>query len=170
MIYFRGFSDEPPFLFRFCPLLLLLILTGCTSVPAGSAALDLYIIDLEVARDRVTERIGILVQNDPFGTYLEGRHSTPAKLTTVPITLSIKQLKHWADPHGNAPGGKSLRARLTLEFQLREQINDARNTRIIIRPVFEVYVSRWGDRRQWIEWMSNGVVETIIEDQLRQNP
>lgn len=148
---------------------MLLALIGCTSVPTKSAALDPYIVDLDMPDSRVIEQIGILVQNELFDTHLAGRDSTPAKLLTVPVELSIKQLKRWANPHGNAPGGKPLQARLTLEFQLHEQINDEHNTRLLIRPVFKVYISSWGDRRQWVEWMSNGAVESFIEDQLRQS-
>ncbi len=169
MSIYRGFSDGPPFHFRYYPLLLLLVVTGCASVPARSAALDPYIVDLEVPPDQVLERIGILVQNDPFGSHLEGRRSALSKLTTGPINISIKRLKQWAKPHGNAPGGKPLRVRMFIEFQLLERVTDEHHTRVVVRPVFEVYLSSWGDRRQWVEWMSNGVVEAIIKAQLLQD-
>ncbi len=124
---------------------------------------------MEIPRELVLERIGILVQNEPFGSYLENRYSAPGVLTTSPIDISLKRLKQWAEPHGNAPGGKPVRSRLSLEFQLRESVADESHTRVMIKPVFEVYTSYWGDRRQWVEWMSNGVVEAIITAQLQQN-
>lgn len=163
----RGFSNGPPLLLRSYAIVLLAVLAGCTSLPLKSAALDPYIVDLERSRYQVSEDLGIIVQNKPFNARMDGRSSTIYALTSVPIDISVRQLKRWAKPHINAPGGKPLQARLILKFHLREQVSNARKTRVIVQPLFEVYVSNFGDRRQWIEWMSNRTVEELVESLLQ---
>ncbi len=161
-----GLSNGSPFLLRHLYLVVLLACGGCATATRPSEALDPFVLDLPATLASVSEQIGSIIQYEPFLSHLEARHSSVNKLVTAPKGLTMKQLKKWADPHGNAPSGRPIKARMTIEFQLREQIAGSNRTRLIIKPIFEVYISSWGDRRQWVEWMSNGAVEAIIEARL----
>ncbi|MBA7595022.1 hypothetical protein ES703_01981 [subsurface metagenome] len=94
-----------------------------------------------------------------YGLELDIRRTTPNSLITLQQTLSLKGLKALAYPGKPGLWGKALHADLHVLISIRPSYTRPDFRRVTIQPVFMVYISRWGDRRQWIQWRSNGTLE-----------
>lgn len=111
------------------------------------------------------------VRSSRFGLDLDVRASHPDVIRTRSQTLDARGLKALAVRGDPGLRGVLLAARLTVELVIRPSHVQAGTSRITIQPEFMAYISRLGDHRQWIRWLSNGVLEddlfTRIEAQLQ---
>jgi len=90
---------------------------------------------------------------------LDTRRTAPDSLITLRQILSLKDLKVLAYPGKPGLWGKALHADLQVLISIRLSYTSPDFSRVTIQPVFMVYISRWRDRRQWIQWRSNGMLE-----------
>ncbi|UCD38937.1 MAG: hypothetical protein JSW54_05520 [Fidelibacterota bacterium] len=99
------------------------------------------------------------VRSSEYGLEIDTQHSTPATVITKHQPLSRKALRKLA--FAGTPGikGRVLYADFHVQFSIRSSFSRPEYSRVTVEPVFMVYLSRWGDHRQWIQWRSNGVVE-----------
>ncbi len=99
------------------------------------------------------------ILQSPYGLVLDSRSSQPGRLVTYLQALPLAGLEALAAPGQTALRGKKLRATLQLVITIREAPGVSTTTRVRVEPTYRVYLSLWGDRRQWIEWRSNGTLE-----------
>ncbi len=136
-----------------------LILPGCAGwrgpgVPILPAYQDFpgapsdLLIDVETA-----------ILKSPYKLQLDSRSSIPGRLLTYEQALPLPALEALAEPGRPTLRGKKLRATLQLVITISEAPGNSTTTRVRVEPTFRVYLSLWGDRRQWIEWRSNGILE-----------
>ncbi|UCH11184.1 MAG: hypothetical protein JSU61_04660 [Fidelibacterota bacterium] len=81
---------------------------------------------------------------------------------TLHRPLSRKDLRKLAYPGKPSVKGRALYADLHVQMTIRSSYKEAGYSRVTIEPIFMVYISRWRDRRQWIQWRSNGVLEADL--------
>ncbi len=93
---------------------------------------------------------------------MDTRHTTPNSIITLHQPLPVKGLKALAYPGRPGLWGKALHADLHVLLSIRPSHARPDYSRVTIRPIFMVYISRWGDRRQWIRWRSNGTLESEL--------
>jgi hypothetical protein len=68
----------------------------------------------------------------------------------------LRRLAYRGDP---SLRGKPIHADLHIQLSVRPSYLRDDHSRITVQPVFLVYISRFRDRRQWIQWRSNGALE-----------
>ncbi len=93
---------------------------------------------------------------------LDTRRTTLDTLITQPLPLSKRTLKQLAAPGITGLKGKLMGAELQLVLSIRSSYTQSEFSRITVQPIFLVYVSRWRDQRQWIQWYSNNKLENEI--------
>ena len=145
---------------RWSIVALLLSLPSCAGRPASAGAPQPpayreYSAQLPVLYDAAIAA----VTASEHDLELDFRRSSRTRLVTFQRPLPLRQLRALA--HKTRPGlrGKTLSASLQVRFSLTPARSDPALSRLTITPVFMVYISSWGDQRQWIEWRSNGVLE-----------
>jgi hypothetical protein len=87
------------------------------------------------------------------------RHSSPEFIVTLHQNLSLKKLRKLAYRGNPGLRGKPIHADLHVQLSVRPSYVQDDHSRITVQPIFLVYISRFRDRRQWIEWRSNGTLE-----------
>ena len=93
------------------------------------------------------------------GMQIDPQLSTASTLVTTYRPVSLRQLKTWT-ASGHAPiRGRPLHARYRLQIKVGSLADRPDSARVMISPSYAVYISAFGDRRQWIEWPSNGRLE-----------
>lgn len=95
----------------------------------------------------------------PYGLVLDSRASRPGRLVTYVQALPLEALEALAAPGRTGLRGKKLRATLQLVITISAAPGISTTTRVRVEPTYRLYLSLWGDRRQWIEWRSNGTLE-----------
>lgn len=149
----------------FFPLLIIaclaafLILTGCAGRGApGEPPLPAF-QDFPGAPSDLTIEVETAVLHSPYGLLLDSRSARPGCLVTYVQALPLAALEALSEPGRSALRGKRLRATLQLVITIRAAPGNPTTTRVRVEPIYRVYLSLWGDRRQWIEWRSNGTLE-----------
>lgn len=92
------------------------------------------------------------------------RHSSPENIVTLHQTLSMKELRRLAYRGDPSLRGKAIHADLHVQLSIRPSYVRDDHSRVTVQPVFLVYISRFRDRRQWIQWRSNGTLEGDLLD------
>jgi hypothetical protein len=90
------------------------------------------------------------------------RHSSPENIVTLHQTLSMKELRRLAYRGDPSLRGKAIHADLHVQLSIRPSYVRDDHSRVTVQPVFLVYISRFRDRRQWIQWRSNGTLEAEL--------
>lgn len=90
------------------------------------------------------------------------RHSSPEFIVTLHQKLSLKKLRKLAYQGKPSLRGKPIHADLHVQLSIRPSYVRDDHCRITVQPIFLVYISRFRDRRQWIEWRSNGMLENEL--------
>ena len=138
----------------------ILSLAGCAGGSARDSSAQLpYFREYPVALQVLAAAAAEAVAASYLGLELDTRQSRPTRLITVPQPLPIKAARRLARPGRPGLRGRPLAARLHVELTLAPSRSRKDASRITIQPVFRVYISRWGDQRQWIQWQSNATVE-----------
>ncbi len=99
------------------------------------------------------------VRSSRFGLKLDVRASHSGVITTRSQSLDRKGLKALARRGDPGLWGVLVSARLTVRLDVRPSRVQPGYSRITIQPEFMAYISRLGDHRQWIRWLSKGVLE-----------
>ncbi len=99
------------------------------------------------------------VLQSPYGLLPDSRSARPGHLVTYVQALPLAALEALAAPGRTTLRGKKLRATLQLMITVSAVPGNSSTTRVRVEPIYRVYISRWGDHRQWIEWRSNGTLE-----------
>ncbi len=99
------------------------------------------------------------ILQSPYGLVLDSRASRPGRLVTHVQALPLAALEALAAPGRTSLRGKKLRATLQLVITISAAPGNSTITRVRVEPIYRVYLSLWGDRRQWIEWRPNGTLE-----------
>ncbi len=99
------------------------------------------------------------ILQSPYGLLLDFRSSRSGRLVTYEQALPLAALHALAEPGRSALRGKKLRATLQVVITIIAAPGISNTTRVRVEPIYRVYLSLWGDRRQWIEWRSNGTLE-----------
>lgn len=90
------------------------------------------------------------------------RHSSPEFIVTLHQNLSLKKLRKLAYRGDPGLSGKPIHADLHVQLSVRPSYVRDDHSRVTVQPIFLVYISRFRDRRQWIEWRSNGTLESEL--------
>ena len=90
------------------------------------------------------------------------RHSSPEFIITLHQKLSLKKLRKLAYRGYPSLRGKPIHADFHVQLSVRPSYVRDDHSRITVQPIFLVYISRFRDRRQWIEWRSNGTLESEL--------
>ncbi|MFC1484312.1 hypothetical protein ACFL5M_02060 [Candidatus Neomarinimicrobiota bacterium] len=90
------------------------------------------------------------------------RHSSPENIVTLHQTLNLKELRRLAYRGDPSLRGKAIHADLHVQLSVRPSYVRDDHSRVTVQPVFLVYISRFRDRRQWIQWRSNGTLEAEL--------
>ena len=147
------------FIYLTAPLLIPFIL-GCAGRSPGEPASGLPAFrEFQASPQVLSDAAGRGVYSLRYGLELDTRHTAPNRLITLHQTLSLKSLQALAYPGKPGLWGKALHADLHVLISTRQSYTRPDYSRVTIQPVFMVYISRWGDRRQWIQWRSNGTLE-----------
>ena len=136
-----------------------LIFPGCAGRRGpGEPTLPAYQDFPGAPADLMMEVESAILQS-PYGLVLDPRSSRPGRPVTYVQALPLAALEALAEPGRTALRGKKLRASLQLVITISEAPGISTTTRVRVEPTYRVYLSLWGDRRQWIEWRSNGTLE-----------
>ncbi|MQY63784.1 MAG: hypothetical protein GH143_05715 [Calditrichaeota bacterium] len=147
------------FVYLTAPLLIPFFL-GCAGRSPGEPASSLpEFREFQASPQALSDAAARAVHSSGYGLELDIRRTTPNSLITLQQTLSLKGLKALAYPGKPGLWGKALHADLHVLISIRPSYTRPDFRRVTIQPVFMVYISRWGDRRQWIQWRSNGTLE-----------
>lgn len=151
--------DPPSYLRPLC-IILALALLGCAHRPSGGmpSALPRY-QEFPVSTQALAAAAAQAVRSSRFGLELDVRATYPDIITTHSQSLDVKGLKALARRGDPGLWGVLLAARLTVRLVIRSSHVQAGYSRITIQPEFMAYISRLGDQRQWIRWVSNGDLE-----------
>ncbi|MFB0517183.1 MAG: hypothetical protein ACETWG_11355 [Candidatus Neomarinimicrobiota bacterium] len=133
---------------------------GCVGRPGGSAPSNLpYFQEFQVSAQLLADAAAKAVRSSSYDLELDTRRTTPNQLITLHRPLPKRGLKQLAYPGRPGIWGKMLHADLHVLVSIRLSYARPEYSRVTIQPVFLVYISRWRDRRQWIQWRSNGTLE-----------
>ena len=147
------------FVYLTAPLLIPFIL-DCAGRSPGEFATSLpEFREFQASPQALSDAAAKAVYSLSYGLELDTRRTSPDSLITLNQTLPLKGLKALAYPGKPGLWGKALYADLHVLISIRPSYTCSDYSRVIIQPVFMVYISRWGDRRQWIQWRSNGTLE-----------
>ncbi len=151
---------------RFTPLtasFLALFLLGCVGRLPGEFTSSLpELREFRTTPQALSDAAARAVHSSRYGLDLDTRHTTPNSIITLHQPLPVKGLKALAYPGRPGLWGKALHADLHMLLSSRPSHARPDYSRVTIRPIFMVYISRWGDRRQWIRWRSNGTLESEL--------
>ncbi len=141
-------------------LVLTLALLGCAHrpLPAVHPALPRF-QEFPVSAQTLAVAASQAVRRSSFGLELDQRDSSPTVMRTRSQMLTSKALKKLAWRGGSRLWGVVLGARLSVQLTIRPSYVVAGHSRITIQPDFRAYISRLGDQRQWIRWLSDGTLE-----------
>jgi hypothetical protein len=151
------------------PILLLLACAGREPLPDNPSNLP-YFKEFPVSIETLSNAAIAGLRFSTYGLEPDIRHSSPGNIVTLHQTLSLKELRRLA--YRGDPGlrGKPIHADLHLQISIRPSYVRDDHSRVTVQPVILVYISRFRDRRQWIEWRSTGTLEKellqVIESQL----
>ncbi len=102
-----------------------------------------------------------------FRFVLDIPRCTDQIIVSQPLRLPVRDLVDLAKPITRKVRGKILDAYVTVEVKFQDSRDLRGYQRISINSIYQVYVSRLGDARQWIQWRSNGTVERAILENMR---
>lgn len=102
-----------------------------------------------------------------FRFVLDIPRCTDQIIVSQPLRLPVRDLVDLANPITKKVRGKFLDAYLTVEVRFQDSRDLRAHQRVSINSIYQVYVSRLGDERQWIQWRSNGTVERAILENMR---
>ncbi len=155
---------SPPFFPPLIPRWLgaVLILAACAGRRApGEPILPAY-QDFPGAPTDLMIEVETAILQSSYGLLLDSRSSRPGRLVTYEQALPLAALEALAAPGRTGLRGKKLRATLQLVISISAVPGISTTTRVRVEPTYRVYLSLWGDRRQWIEWRSNGTLERLL--------
>lgn len=109
--------------------------------------------------------MSIVGTNFPF--VLDIPQCTDQIIVSQPLRLPARKLVDLAIPITKKVRGKILDAYVTVEVRFQDSQDRRGYQRVSINSIYQVYVSRLGDKRQWIQWRSNGTVERAILENMR---
>ena len=139
-----------------------LIFPGCAGRRGPDEPMFPAFQDFPGAPSDLTVDVETAVLQSPYGLLLDTHSARPGHLVTYVQPLPLATLEALAAPGRSALRGKKLRATLQLVITISLAPGNSATTRVRVEPIYRVYLSLWRDRRQWIEWRSNGTLERLL--------
>ena len=107
-----------------------------------------------------------LVQSS-FDFELDPLRSNLNHIETFERSLSAGVLRKYARPRVRVVRGKILEGGVKVRLLIQPSTPGSTWSNVIIETVFRAYISRMGDKRQWIEWQSSGALEQELIDYIQ---
>lgn len=146
---------------------LCLIFFQCAGQFSSSESLAIHSFETDRPFRDLYEVVSMSIMGNSFSFVLDISRSNDQIIVTRPLRLRSRDLVDLAVPITKKVRGKFLDAYVTLEVRFQSSQNLRDHRRVSINSIYQVYVSRLGDKRQWIQWRSNGTLEkTILENMI----
>ncbi len=144
------------------------VLPGCAGGrDAGGPPRPVY-KDFPATPTQLTPIVETAIMQSSYGLRLDARASLPGRLVTVEQPLQLRTFRALAKPGKPKLRGKLLRATLQLAVSIQTAPGSPDHSRVRFEPVYKVYLSRLGDRRQWIQWQSNSRLERHLLETIEE--
>ncbi|MFC1619644.1 hypothetical protein ACFL45_06825 [Candidatus Neomarinimicrobiota bacterium] len=143
------------------PIILLLACAGREPTQENSSNLP-YFSEFPTSIETLSNASIAALRFSSYRLEPDIRHSSPENVVTLHQTLSMKELRRLAYRGDPSLRGKAIHADLHVQLSIRSSYVRDDHSRVTVQPVFLVYVSRFRDRRQWIQWRSNGTLEAEL--------
>ncbi len=144
------------------------VLPGCAGGRNAEGPLGPVYKDYPATSTQLTPLVATAIMQSSFDLKLDARASLPGRLVTEKQPLPLKTLRALAQPGKPRLRGKKLRATLQLVVSIQSAPGSPGYSRVRLEPAYNVYLSRWGDRRQWIQWQSNRSLERQLLEALEE--